>query len=83
MKLKDTVSLMLSDDYHDRFVAEVAQLKIRIEKLAKELAKEDVCLTCNVLMETQLHAMQTYLDVLVARGMHMNIESDLIELFKD
>jgi len=33
MELKDTVDLMLSEDYKDRVKAEYYQLKIRIEKL--------------------------------------------------
>ena len=33
MELKDTVDLMLSEDYIDRFKAEYYQLKIRCEKL--------------------------------------------------
>lgn len=33
MELKDTVALMLSDDYKDRFFAEYIQTKIRYEKL--------------------------------------------------
>lgn len=37
MKLKDTIKLMESDDYKDRFKAEYYQLKIRKEKLQKML----------------------------------------------
>lgn len=33
MKLKDTVELMLSDDFRDRLKAEYEQLNIRIQKL--------------------------------------------------
>ena len=33
MELKDTVALMESADYKERFIAEYAQLKIRYEKL--------------------------------------------------
>jgi hypothetical protein len=33
VELKDTVDLMLSEDYKDRVKAEYYQLKIRIEKL--------------------------------------------------
>ncbi len=33
MELKDTIELMCSDDYKERFVAEYRQLKIRYEKL--------------------------------------------------
>ena len=33
MELKDTVALMQSDDFKDRFIAEYIQTKIRYEKL--------------------------------------------------
>lgn len=39
MELKDTVELMLSDDYKDRFKAEYYQTKIRYEKLHKMVVK--------------------------------------------
>lgn len=39
MTLKDTVDLMLSSDYRDRFRAEYYQNKIRIEKLKAMLIK--------------------------------------------
>lgn len=35
MKLADTVTLMNSEDYKDRFIAEYHQTKIRYEKLKK------------------------------------------------
>lgn len=35
MELKDTIELMKSNDYKDRFKAEYYQLKIRKEKLLK------------------------------------------------
>ena len=35
MELKDTVQLMQSDDYKDRFIAEYRQLVIRFKKLRK------------------------------------------------
>lgn len=37
MELKDTVDMMLSDDYKERFKAEYLQLAIRIRKLQKLL----------------------------------------------
>lgn len=37
MELKDTVDMMLSDDYKERFKAEYLQLVIRIRKLQKLL----------------------------------------------
>lgn len=39
MELKDTVELMLSEDYKDRFKAEYWQTKIRADKLRFMLAK--------------------------------------------
>ena len=39
MELKDTIDLMNSDDFKDRFVAEYRQTKIRYEKLHKMLIK--------------------------------------------
>lgn len=45
MVLKDTIDLMLSEDYKKRFKAEYYQLKIRRDKLAK---------TCEDFMEYKL-----------------------------
>lgn len=39
MELKDTIELMQSNDYVDRFKAEYYQLKIRIQKLSDMLKK--------------------------------------------
>ena len=39
MELKDTVDLMLSEDYRDRFKAEYQQVKIRKEKLEAYIKK--------------------------------------------
>lgn len=41
MELKDTIALMQSDDYKDRFKAEYFQTKIRYDKLHKMLIKLD------------------------------------------
>lgn len=41
MELKDTIELMNSSDYNDRFKAEYQQVKIRHEKLHKMLVKWD------------------------------------------
>lgn len=41
MELKDTIDLMTSSDYKDRFKAEYYQVKIRAEKLDKLL--RDYC----------------------------------------
>ena len=39
MELKDTVNLMLSDDFKDRLKAEYIQTKIRLDKLTKYIKK--------------------------------------------
>lgn len=39
MELKDTINLMQSDDYKERFAAEYLQTKIRYQKLHKMLVK--------------------------------------------
>lgn len=39
MDLKDTISLMNSEDFKERFVAEYYQTKVRYEKLHKMLIK--------------------------------------------
>ena len=41
-ELKDTVSLMCSDDYKERFKAEYAQVAVRYEKLKAMLDKWDI-----------------------------------------
>lgn len=39
MELKDTINLMTSEDYKERFKAEYYQVKIRFEKLGEMLKK--------------------------------------------
>jgi hypothetical protein len=74
MELRDTVDLMLSDDYKDRFKAEYLQLKIRYEKLKVMLDKWDndeldFTPTCpREIYDEQIEGMETYLDVLVDRA---------------
>lgn len=74
MELRDTVDLMLSDDYKDRFKAEYLQLKIRYEKLKVMLDKWDndeldFTPTCpREVYDEQIEGMETYLDVLVDRA---------------
>jgi hypothetical protein len=41
MELKDTISLMQSADYRERFKAEYYQTKIRYEKLHKTIVRHD------------------------------------------
>lgn len=74
MELKDTVELMLSEDYEDRFKAEFYQLKIRYEKLKTMLDKWDnreldFTPTCKrEVYDFQIDAMENYLDVLADRA---------------
>lgn len=41
MTLKDTVALMSSENYKDRFIAEYWQTKIRHERLSKMIVKAE------------------------------------------
>ena len=72
--LKDTVELMESADYKDRFKAEYYQLKIRYEKLKAMLDKWDngsleFAPTCpRETYDNQIKGMEIYLDVLVDRA---------------
>lgn len=74
MELKDTVDLMLSEDYIDRFKAEYYQLKIRFEKLEAMLDKWnanelDFTPTCpRDVLEMQLDQMYNYMKTLELRA---------------
>lgn len=77
MELRDTIALMLSSDYKDRFKAEYMQLKIRIEKLEKTIRDYDKLSftpTCSKdTLVAQLSAMKSYLSVLEFRGKLENV----------
>ena len=74
MELKDTVDLMNSEDYNDRFKAEYFQTKIRYDKLHKMLVKRaagtlDFEPKCSVaLLAEQKRYMGEYLRVLEIRA---------------
>lgn len=74
MELKDTVDLMTSDDYIERFKAEYFQTKIRYDKLHKMLIKraagklEFEPATSTVLMNEQKRYMGEYLRILETRA---------------
>lgn len=80
MKLSDTVNMMCSDDYKERFVAEYLQLKIRWKGLRNMLKKWDkgeldFIPTCpRSMYDWQLQAMTDYLAVLDARATMEGIE---------
>ncbi len=74
MELINTVDLMLSDDYKDRFKAEFRQLEIRYEKLMTMLDKWDkgeldFTPTCpRNMYDIQLKGMEIYMDALYDRA---------------
>lgn len=73
MELKDTIELMTSSDYKERFLAEYWQVKIRLEKLEAMLKKyRDGTLpfkpTCSYeLLFNQVIYMRGYLSILDER----------------
>mgnify|MGYP003519017042 FL=1 len=79
-ELKDTVPMMISDDYKERFVAEYVQLKIRYKKLYAVLEKYaadklDFKPTCPIeILYEQLDHMEAYLSVLETRAKYEGIE---------
>ena len=80
MDLKDTVALMNSDDYKDRFKAEYWQLRHRLDKLNDMLNRYDkseldfVPNTPILWLEQQAHAMRAYLNALSVRCSYENID---------
>ena len=80
IELKDTMELMVSENYKDRFKAEYYQLKIRCENLHKTIIKNkagtlDFELNCSAeLLETQLYNMEQYLEILEIRAEIEKIE---------
>lgn len=79
-ELKDTVPMMISDDYKERFVAEYAQLKIRYKKLYAVLEKYaadklDFKPTCPIeILYEQLDHMEAYLEILKIRAKYEDVE---------
>lgn len=84
MELKETIELMCSSDYKERFVAEYRQVKIRYEKLknfcnkieveemlGKEVTKHDCPLE---LLREQQKYMGLYLSILEKRALIENVE---------
>lgn len=84
MELKETLELMNSEDYKERFIAEYHQVKIRYEKLknfcnkievetmlGKEVTKHDCPLE---LLREQQKYMGLYLSVLEKRALIENVE---------
>lgn len=80
MELKDTIELMNSADYKERFKAEYCQTKIRYEKLHKTVIKYETGTlnftpSCSIeLLKAQIRAMGEYLYILEVRAEIENIE---------
>lgn len=80
MELKDTIELMQSSDYKDRFKAEYYQLVIRFEKLKKMLENWDNNAlgfepTCpRGIYNFQIRAMADYIATLETRAAIEGIE---------
>lgn len=79
-QLQDTVEMMNSEDYKDRFIAEYYQVYIRFVKLKAMLEKWDKDEldfepTCPYsTYEMQIKAMRDYIAVLEARAVMENID---------
>ena len=79
MKLKDTVEMMNSNDYKERFKAEYAQVVIRYKKIKNMLDKWDkneltFTPTCpRSTYNIQINAMTDYIAILEARAVMENI----------
>ena len=80
MKLQDTIELMNSRDFKDRFKAEYYQLQIRHKRLAKMLkgyreGTLDFTPNCSYeLLHAQLEYMECYMNILRTRAKIENIE---------
>ena len=80
MELKDTVEMMNSADYKERFKAEYQQVVIRYQKLAAMLQKWDsgelnFTPTCpRSTYNMQVRAMTDYIAVLEARAVMEGVE---------
>lgn len=73
MELKDTIELMNSDDYNQRFIAEYYQTKIRYDKLHRMITKYEAGTLefepkCQIeLLQEQANFMGRYLHTLEIR----------------
>lgn len=85
MNLNETITMMTSADYKERFRAEYNQLAIRYQKLAEMLRKWDsgeltFSPTCpRSTYNLQINAMAEYLAVLEARAVMEGIHLDYVE----
>ena len=79
-KLENTVEMMLSDDYKERFIAEYQQLvnrKNKLQKVIREYNNNELnqeILSCSDLLTWQLKTMQMYEYILKRRAEVEGIE---------
>ena len=79
MELRDTISMMRSDDYKERFKAEYYQVSIRLEKLEAMIKKYDegtldFTPTCPVeLLRQQADYMNNYKVILEQRATYEGV----------
>lgn len=83
MELKDTIEMMNSEDYKERFKAEYYQTLIRYNRLSKMMESWDKVLTFGPFCDKkvavdQLSFMAGYLDVLRDRAFVEDIELEEI-----
>ena len=80
MQLIDTVELMLSDDYKERFKGEYYQVKERYERLKKMVVRYQAGTLnfepkCDLeLLKSQLSAMRDYIYILEVRAQIEGVE---------
>ena len=67
-ELKDTIEMMTSSDYKERFKAEYYQLKLRYDKLALMITQEFEPSCSRTLLSRQLHHMRMYMIDLETRA---------------
>lgn len=85
VNLSDTIEMMNSSDYKERFKAEYYQLKIRYNKLADmcikwDAGKLDFTPTCfREIYDYQLSVMEDYLRILLERARTENIELEDVD----
>ena len=86
MKLNDTIEMMTSEDYKERFKAEYYQLKVRVCGLSNMLSAGDNNKltfepTCRrSTYDLQMKAMRDYMAILEMRAVmeHINLDTSLM-----
>ena len=79
--LNQTVELMSSEDYKERFIAEYAQLVIRISRLEKVLKAPSFKLSCPIgTLVNQWVNMKNYLSIMQERAFIEDIDLPEVEI---